>query len=213
VAVADASTSTVPYLVARDLTVSLRARVIGPIDLVVPPESIVALRGPNGSGKTTTIRASLGLIRSTTGVATIHGSKVDPLHPPHGVGYLPDQVEFWEWLDGSANVLPFARDPRELSSILDAVGLGDVGDLPVRRYSRGMRQRLGIARALAGSPSLIVMDEPTIALDTQALDALEHLLHDRLAIGCSVLVASHDSAFVERIATTIVELQDGLVRS
>jgi ABC-type multidrug transport system ATPase subunit len=199
-----------PLLSTRGLTVTLSSKVIGPIDLDVSRGEILVLRGPNGSGKTTTIRASLGLVRASAGTSTVRGLRVDPLHPPRGVGYLPDHVEFWEWLTGAQNVLPFARDDAEVRKALTEVGLADVDDLDVRRYSRGMRQRLGIARALVGAAELVVMDEPTIALDEDALDVLERLLKESAADGRAVLVASHDAPFVERIATNVVEIRDGV---
>lgn len=194
---------------ADGLVLELRHRLLGPFTLDVEPGEVVALIGPNGSGKTTFIRLALGIDRSSDGASRIFGRSVDPLHPPVGVAYVPDRAEFWDWVSGVENVRPFTRDGGDAQAALERVGLGAVAERPVRTYSRGMRQRLAIARALAAAPGLLVMDEPTIALDEEGAELLGELVAEFRQAGRSVLVASHDESFVARLGGRIVRFRDG----
>jgi ABC-2 type transport system ATP-binding protein len=172
------------------------------LDLEVMPGEIFGLLGPNGAGKTTTILMLLGLSEPTSGKVRVAG--MDPARRPlevkRRVGYLPDNVGFYGSLSGRQNLSYTARLnglTREVSAerveqLLGEVGLLDVADRPVEGYSRGMRQRLGIADALVKEPTLLILDEPTIAIDpagvAELLALIRRLVGER---GIAVLLSSH----------------------
>jgi ABC-type multidrug transport system ATPase subunit len=196
-------------LVAEGLVRDFGARLVGPCDLRVGLGEVVALVGPNGSGKTTFIRVALGIDRAADGHCAIFGRRVDPLHPPTGVGYVPDRAEFWDWLDAHDNLRPFAPSGADIDALLERVGLTAAARRPVRAYSRGMRQRLSLGRALANDPALLVLDEPTIALDEGGVELLMEIVREQTARNRSVVVASHDESFVRGLGGRIVRFADG----
>ena len=196
-------------LQAESLGIRFSSRELGPFTFDVEPGELVCLLGGNGSGKTTAIRLALGLVRATTGAAQVFGESVSPTRPPNGVGYVPDKADFLNWQSAENNLTPFAADPGQVSAILDRVGLGHAASQQVRRFSRGMRQRLSIARALVAQSSLLVMDEPTIALDVEGIDLLVNLICERGESGGATLIATHDQGFLERVDGRIVRVEDG----
>jgi ABC-2 type transport system ATP-binding protein len=172
------------------------------LDLEVWPGEVFGLLGPNGAGKTTTILMLLGLSEPSEGQARVLG--LDPtrqaLEVKRRVGYLPDSVGFYGSLTGAQNLRYTARlngldrqaGDRRIGELLEQVGLTDAADDPVDTYSRGMKQRLGIADALVKDPSVLILDEPTIAIDpegvAQMLTLIRSLAHDR---GVAMLLSSH----------------------
>ena len=172
------------------------------LNLAVYPGEIFGLLGQNGAGKTTTILMLLGLTEPTKGEARVVG--LDPAREPRlvkrRVGYLPDAVGFYGNLTGRQNLRYTARlnglrgDVAEaaIADVLAQVGLEDRADDLVETYSRGMRQRLGIADALVKSPDVLILDEPTAAIDplgvVEMLDLLRRLVHER---GLAILLSSH----------------------
>ncbi len=184
------------------------------LDLAVYPGEVFGLLGQNGAGKTTTILMLLGLSEPTGGEATVMG--LDPAREPREVkrrvGYLPDAVGFYGGLTGRQNLRYTARlnglrrDEAEsaIDEVLDQVGLSDRADGLVETYSRGMRQRLGIADALVKSPDLLILDEPTTSIDPigviEILDLLRRLVHGR---GLSVMLSSHLLTQVQSVCDRI----------
>jgi ABC-2 type transport system ATP-binding protein len=171
------------------------------LNLVVEPGEVFGLLGPNGSGKTTTILMLLGLTEPTSGTVRVMG--LDPARQPLSVkarvGYIPDQVGFYDDLTARENLIyiaklngiPRAEAYRRIDKALERMGLMEVADRPVGTYSRGMRQRLGVAEVLIKRPALIIMDEPTLGLDPEAAREFLHTIRDLKAQGITVLVASH----------------------
>jgi len=171
------------------------------LNLVVEPGEVFGLLGPNGSGKTTTILMLLGLTEPTSGTVRVMG--LDPARQPLSVkarvGYIPDQVGFYDDLTARENLIyiaklngiPRAEAYRRIDEALERMGLMEVADRPVGTYSRGMRQRLGVAEVLIKRPALIIMDEPTLGLDPEAAREFLHTIRDLKAQGITVLVASH----------------------
>lgn len=171
------------------------------LNLVVEPGEVFGLLGPNGSGKTTTILMLLGLTEPTSGTVRVMG--LDPARQPLSVksrvGYIPDQVGFYDDLTARENLIYIAKlngIPREeayrrIDEALERMGLTEVADRPVGTYSRGMRQRLGVAEVLIKHPALIIMDEPTLGLDPEAAREFLNTIRDLKAQGITVLVASH----------------------
>jgi ABC-2 type transport system ATP-binding protein len=178
---------------------------------------IYGLLGPNGSGKTTTIAAALGLIPAESGRISVFGH--DPAQHADAirarVGVLPEQNGFYDWMDAEAYLRFFARlYGRELSApaiaaLLDRVGLAPRPRQAIATYSRGMRQRLGIARALVDEPDLLVLDEPTNGLDPRGRREMHDLLVDLAHGGTTVLLCTHLLDDVERLCTRIGILVDG----
>ncbi len=171
------------------------------LNLVVEPGEVFGLLGPNGSGKTTTILMLLGLTEPTSGTVRVMG--LDPARQPLSVksrvGYIPDQVGFYDDLTARENLIyiaklngiPRSEAYRRIDEALERMGLTEVADRPVGTYSRGMRQRLGVAEVLIKRPALIIMDEPTLGLDPEAAREFLHTIRDLKAQGITVLVASH----------------------
>jgi ABC-2 type transport system ATP-binding protein len=172
------------------------------LDLEVRAGEIFGLLGQNGAGKTTTILMLLGLTEATEGSARVVGLDPSrgPLEVKRRVGYLPDSVGFYTDLTGRQNLRytarlnRLARDDAEatIDATLDQVGLTDRADDRVETYSRGMLQRLGIADALVKDPDVLILDEPTTAIDplgvVEILELLRGLVHER---GMAILLSSH----------------------
>ncbi|MBA2700828.1 MAG: ABC transporter ATP-binding protein [Chloroflexi bacterium] len=172
------------------------------LDLDVHAGEIYGLLGQNGAGKTTTILMLLGLTEPTEGSARVVG--LDPARGPlevkRRVGYMPDSVGFYGDLSGRQNLRYTARlnridradAERTIGAVLEQVGLSDRADDPVENYSRGMLQRLGIADALVKDPDVLILDEPTTAIDplgvVEVLDLLRRLVAER---GMAILLSSH----------------------
>lgn len=191
-----------PVIQTQDLTKQYGDFVaVDRLNLVVHPGEVFGLLGPNGSGKTTTVLMLLGLTEPTSGQARVLG--FDPVRQPLSVkarvGYLPDQVGFYDDLTARENLsyiaklngLPRAEAQARINEVLEQMGLHDVADHPVGTYSRGMRQRLGVAEVLLKRPALIIMDEPTVGLDPEAAREFLGIITNLKAQGITVLLTSH----------------------
>ena len=171
------------------------------LDLAISPGEVFGLLGPNGAGKTTTILMLLGLSEPTGGSLRVLGldPRREPLAVKRRVGYLPDSVGFYDHLSGRQNLAYTARlnglGPAEAAERIDEslteVGLVDRAGDPVRAYSRGMRQRLGVADALVKKPEVLILDEPTAAIDPRGVDEMLALIRRLAGRGVTVLLASH----------------------
>ncbi|MDQ0823000.1 ABC-2 type transport system ATP-binding protein [Arthrobacter sp. V4I6] len=182
------------------------------VDLAVPRGSVFGFLGPNGSGKTTTIRLMLGLAAATGGSVRLLGQEM-PRHLHEvlpRVGALVEGPAFYPFLSGTANLHRFdAADPygaattrkARVRSALERVGLSHASEKKVRAYSLGMKQRLGIANALLAPRELLVLDEPTNGLDPQGTREVRSLVRSLAADGATVFVSSHLLAEVEQICT------------
>jgi ABC-type multidrug transport system ATPase subunit len=206
-----------PVVVAVEgLAIATRRRQIGPFDLVVGAGEVVGLVGVNGSGKTSCLRLALGLDPASAGSTHVYGAPVSPWRPPVGVGLVLEADGCYPWLSGRDNLRVFAAargcPPGEVEARLAEAGLAPAADRPVRSYSRGMRQRLAIARARLGDPPLLVLDEPTVALDESATTWLVEVLGAHVAGGGSVLVASHDPTFLDDLGARRIVIDRGRSR-
>ena len=208
-------------IVTRGLTKRFRQQLaVNGIDLDVPPGAIYGFLGPNGSGKTTTIRMVLGLIRPTAGHVTLLGRAVpgDATDALRRVGALVEGPAFHPYLSGRANLARLDAadrfaDPRtaqvRIDRALDRVGLLAAAGKRYRAYSLGMRQRLAIASALLAPRELLVLDEPTNGLDPQGTREVRHLITDLATDGTSVLVSSHLLAEVDQICSHVGVMYEG----
>ncbi|WP_038057718.1 ABC transporter ATP-binding protein [Thermus amyloliquefaciens] len=171
------------------------------LNLEVQEGEVFGLLGPNGSGKTTTILMLLGLTEPTRGKARVLG--LDPMREPlkvkARVGYLPDQVGFYGELTAWENLryttrllgLPEAEAKARIEEVLKRMGLWEVRDRRVSAFSRGMRQRLGLAEVLLKRPKVAILDEPTLGLDPEAAREFLELIKGLKAEGITVLLSSH----------------------
>ena len=192
------------------------------LDLVVPRGSVYGFLGPNGSGKTTTIRMLLGLVRPSAGTSSLLGQPI-----PQGaqvvlprVGSLVEGPAFHPYLSGRANLqrldaADLTADPRtsrqRIDAALDRVGLLATAGKRYRAYSLGMRQRLAIAAALLMPRELLVLDEPTNGLDPQGTREVRHLIASLASDGATVFVSSHLLSEVEQMCTHLGVMSDGLL--
>ena len=182
---------------------------------------IFGLLGPNGAGKTTTILMLLGLSEISAGQARVfgHDPMRDPLSVKRRVGYLPDSVGFYDNLTAAENlhytarlmgIGPGARD-RKIAAALDRVGLAPVADKKVGAFSRGMRQRLGLAEIVMKDARVAILDEPTNGLDPQASLELLDLIRSFKADGVSVLLSSHLLDRVQSICDRVALFNGGRI--
>lgn len=182
------------------------------MDLTISNGEIVGLIGANGAGKTTTLKLILGLLAPDAGQIELMGIPTASGAWRSEVGYLPEQPAFYEYLSGR-EFLTFAGGlfglerkalPTRVSSLLERVGIAESGDRPIRTYSKGMQQRLGIAQALLNDPKLLLLDEPMSGLDPIGRRFVRDLLLELRGQGCSILFSTHiipDAEFVcDRIA-------------
>jgi ABC-2 type transport system ATP-binding protein len=209
-------------IVSRGLTKRFRGGQVAVDDLhlVVPRGSVFGFLGPNGSGKTTTIRMLLGLVRPTGGGCEVLGRSM-----PHGlaavlpkVGAVVEGPAFYPHLSGEANLRRYdAADPtadgrtvrHRVGAALDRVGLGAAAGKRYKAYSLGMRQRLAIATALLSPRELLILDEPTNGLDPQGTREVRSLIKDIAADGTTVFVSSHLLAEVEQMCTDLGVMRSG----
>ena len=213
-------------LSVADLTKSFRSgllrrriRGIEGISFTVRRGEIFALLGHNGAGKTTTINCLLNLCRPDAGRVTLLGKDHADPAARRGVGYLPERPYFFEHLTGR-ELLHFYGDlldcPRhgmaaEIDRVLDRVGMTAAADRRLRKLSKGMLQRLGVAQALLGHPELLILDEPLSGLDPLGRREVRELLRSLRAEGCTIVLSSHIVPDIEMLADTVMILRNGRV--
>lgn len=188
------------------------------LDLAVAPGETLALVGPNGSGKTTTLKAAVGLVRPSSGAVTVAGMDATSggAAARAALGYLPQRLSFAEGVTAGETMDFYARLRRAEGScdeLLERVGLSDDADRPVDEFSGGMRQRLGIAIALLGAPRALVLDEPSAALDPTGALMIRDIIARIRAGGTTVLLSSHDLAEVAALADRIAVFSAGRIRA
>jgi Cu-processing system ATP-binding protein len=193
-----------------------RQRAVSGIDFTMAAGERVALVGHNGAGKSTLMKLILGLIRPTEGRIELLG--IDPAGRSSGaarraVGFLPENVAFSPSITGAELLAFYARLKRQPvagnAALLERVGIAAAAGRRVGTYSKGMRQRLGLAQALVGRPRVLLLDEPTTGLDPALRQSFYEILDELAADGASVLLASHALAELERQVDRVVVLNHG----
>jgi ABC-2 type transport system ATP-binding protein len=193
-----------------------RREVLHDVGLLVPEGEICGLLGPNGAGKSTTIAVITGLLPATGGLVRLFGALEpgDDLAPHYGV--LPEQNGCYEWMTAADYLDFFLRlhgrrlVPADIVARLRQVGLEAVARQPIRSFSRGMRQRLGLARALVNDPSLLLLDEPTAGLDPRGRrDVHDLLIHLSRTRGVGVLLSTHLLDDVDRLCQRVAIISEG----
>jgi len=194
------------------------------LNLTIPQGEIFGLIGPNGAGKTTTIRMACGLLAPTMGRALVNGIDVseEPERAQQSIGYLSDffavyeDLKVWEYLDYFAHAYRVAESeiPARVTEVIAQVSLEVKRDAMIRGLSRGMKQRLGIARAIIHRPRLLLLDEPASGLDPKARLDLRNLLRGLRDQGSTILISSHILTELEAFCTSIGIMEKGrMVRS
>ena len=211
-----------PALALRGITRDLRGRrVLDDLDLVVNPGECLALVGLNGAGKTTALRVALGMLRPGSGSAEVlgHDTRTSGGEPWGAVGHLVEIPFSYPELTARQNILAsvalHGHDPRHvadhIAGLADLLGLSDWLDVPARRLSLGTRQKVGLVAAMAHRPRLLVLDEPTNALDPLATAGLREIIAELTRDGVAVLVTSHHFDELARIAHRVDVLHAGRV--
>ncbi len=182
------------------------------LDLEVKRGEVVCLLGANGAGKTTTINLFLGFLAADTGTATVDGIDVanSAVEARRRLAYLPESIALYPKLSALENLTFFdrlaggKRSPAELAALLGEAGLpGTAHERPAATYSKGMRQKVGIAIALARQAKILLLDEPLSGLDPSAANGLGKLIAKLRDDGCAVLMATHDIFRAKEIGTRI----------
>jgi zinc transport system ATP-binding protein len=201
-------------------------RVLEDVSLRIGEGEFVAIAGPNGGGKTTLVKLVVGLERPTTGETLLFGEPAQRFSRRRVIGYLAQRAELRG--DAPATVRevvsagrlaagrlvgPIRKRDRELvGRAIERVGLGDVADAPLRTLSGGMQQRAFIAKALAGEPSLLVLDEPTTGVDSESQESLAALLDElHSELGVTILYVSHEFGAVEHFVQRLLLVRRTIV--
>lgn len=178
---------------------------------------IMGLFGHNGAGKTTTVRLILGLIRESAGGVRVLGGEASDARVRQQIGFLPENVMFYPQLTGYETLTHFARlkgaGQEQVLGLLEQVGLTAAASARVKTYSKGMRQRLGLAQALLGQPKLLLLDEPTVGLDPIATIELYQLIGQLRDTGTSIIICSHVLPGVEPYIDKAVILARGYLEA
>jgi ABC-2 type transport system ATP-binding protein len=189
------------------------------VSLEVPAGSVFGLLGPNGAGKSTMVKSLLTILRPTECRGTLLGQPIGHRATLSRVGYLPEHAKFPEYLTGR-QVIEFSAGLSKVSTamakkrtgeLLERVGMADWGDKPVSNYSKGMKQRIGLAQSLVNDPELVFLDEPTDGVDPGGRIEIRKLIEAMRAEGKTVFVNSHLLAEVEQVADHVAILAKGRI--
>jgi ABC-2 type transport system ATP-binding protein len=194
-----------------------RRRGLEPLDLELPAGEVLGYLGPNGSGKTTTLKLLMGLIFPDSGEATVLGSELANPDWRRRVGYLPEHPYFYdyltprEYLDYAGRLFELDRETRRERSegLLERLELSAAADVPLRRLSKGMQQRLGLAQALINEPELVFLDEPMSGLDPLGRARVRDLIQSLRDAGRSVFFSTHILPDAESLCDRVALLRGG----
>lgn len=188
-----------------------------PLDLEIRQGEIFGLLGPNGSGKTTTMKLLLGLIFPTSGEAVVFNKDATDVSKNDRIGYLPEESYLYKFLDAEETLdfygrlfdMPPEERKRRADALIEMVGLGRDKKRQLREYSKGMTRRIGVAQALINDPELVLLDEPTSGLDPIGTREMKDLIIDLKERGKTVIMCSHLLADVEDVCDRIAVLHQG----
>jgi ABC-2 type transport system ATP-binding protein len=188
--------------------------VVDALDLEVEQGEVFGLLGPNGSGKTTTARLLLGLIRPDAGEAWVLGSRVPCPQRLPDIGAIVEEPAFYPWLSGRRNLEIVGDEGGPLPAgavdeALEVAGIAAAANRKVKAYSQGMRQRLGLAAAVLRKPALVLLDEPANGLDPAGIHELRDLLRNLATAGSTVFLSSHLLGEVEQVCHRVAVVDRG----
>lgn len=207
--------------VFRDFWMRNRVRAVDAVDLTINRGEVFGLLGPNGSGKTTTIKLILGLLHPTAGRVIALGKRPDNVAVKKLIGYLPEESYLYRFLSARETLdyyarlfcLDAAQRRQRADMLLQMVGLDAVQHRPVGEYSKGMQRRIGLAQALINDPQLLILDEPTAGLDPIGTRQIKDLIRELARRGKTVLLCSHLLADVEDVCDRVAVMFGGKVRA
>ncbi len=209
--------------VAKSFRVGFRRKrvdAVRQVDFSVNEGEIFGVIGPNGAGKTTTIKMITGLVTPERGTVKVHGISASEVRSREDMGYLPENPYFYEHLT-AREMLRFYGQlfgmggkalEKRAAELIERVGLTEAADRPLKRYSKGMRQRAGIAQALINDPRLVILDEPQSGLDPAGRKEVRDLIFGLREEGKTVLFASHILPDVEAICDRVAVLHLGVLK-
>lgn len=206
--------------VYRDFWGRQKVRALKALDLQVHRGEIFGLLGPNGSGKTTTMKLLLGLLFPTEGEAFVLGQKASDVAKNERIGYLPEETDLYRFLNADETLdfygrlfnMPAKVRRERIEQLIQMVGLGFARHRQVKEYSKGMKRRIGLAQALINDPELIVLDEPTTGLDPIGCRDMKNLILKLRDEGKTVLMCSHLLPDVQDVCDRIAILNQGEVK-
>ena len=213
-------TNAEPALEALALRKHYGAKVaVRDLSLVVPRGEVFGFLGPNGAGKTTSVKMLLGLVRPTAGHGRLLGTPLGDRRARQRIGYLPEHFAFHEWLLGRELLRFHGRLlglgghalERRIEALLERLELRDAGNRCLREYSKGMKQRIGLAQALLGEPELVFLDEPTSGLDPLGRRLVRDVIGELKARGAAVFLNSHLLSEVEVTCDRVAFVKSGRV--
>ena len=205
------------YIRLKDVYKTMKGtQVLKGVNLTVEQGDIVGIRGINGSGKTMVLRAIAGLIR-VDGSVEIGGKKMEPGECPKDIGVLVEMPGFLPEFTGKKNLqllgmLQEGVTEEDIEEAMNAVGLDPKDRRHYKKYSLGMKARLGIAQAILEKPKLILLDEPTNGIDSDGIQMLEELLRHLKEAGSTIVVTSHDRDFLDAVTSQCYEMKEGSLR-
>lgn len=205
------------YIRLKDVYKTMKGtQVLKGVNLTVEQGDIVGIRGINGSGKTMVLRAIAGLIR-VDGSVEIGGKKMEPGDCPKDIGVLVEMPGFLPEFTGKKNLqllgmLQEGVTEEDIEEAMNAVGLDPKDRRHYKKYSLGMKERLGIAQAILKKPKLILLDEPTNGIDSDGIQMLEELLRHLKEAGSTIVVTSHDRDFLDAVTSQCYEMKEGSLR-
>lgn len=187
------------------------------IDLKLDKGKIYGFVGKNGSGKTMLFRVICGLVFPNEGTVVIDGKQIGKdISFPESVGLMLENIGLWGWRSGIDNLKELTKlgkklSTEEIKAAIARVGLNPEDKRPVRKYSLGMKQRIVLAQALMESPELLVLDEPTNALDREGVKDIRNILLEEKARGATILIASHNQEDIEILCDKIYQMDGGRI--
>ncbi|QEL14436.1 ABC transporter ATP-binding protein [Limnoglobus roseus] len=203
--------------VYRDFWGRKKKTALNALDLTIEKGEIFGLLGPNGSGKTTTIKLLLGLLFPSGGDAFVFGQPAAKVEKNEKIGYLPEESYLYRFLNAEETLdfygrlfdIPSAVREKRAAELIDTVGLSNDKKRVLREYSKGMRQRIGLAQALINDPDLVILDEPTSGLDPLGTRWMKDLILDLKKKGKTILMCSHRLDDVQDVCDRIAILYGG----
>jgi ABC-2 type transport system ATP-binding protein len=220
---------TEPILETQELRVEFRSKgrsqqvkqALAGLNLSIRAGEVFGFLGPNGAGKTTAINVLLGFIRPTSGRAKLFGVDTSQPLARQRIGYLPEQTYYYKFLSAEETLrfytrifqIPRAEAERRIDAVLKLVDLEQARKRPLKTYSKGMQQRVGLAQALINNPDLLILDEPTSGLDPLGRMKVREIIERLKGEGKTVFFSSHELGEVETVCDRVAILCEGKLKA
>ena len=195
-----------------------KRQILHDISFETYPGEVFGFLGPNGAGKTTTIKIAVGLLRLDDGDIKINGKSLSKNYEAamSDIGGIVENPEFYKYMTGMQNLRQYARmrggiDDKRIDEVVEIVGLKNRINDKVKKYSLGMRQRLGLAQAIMENPKILILDEPFNGLDKDGVADMRKYLLELKERGKTILIASHSSEDIEILCDTVCEMDKGVL--